>query len=79
MKLSKGELSYKGSRSLPIEGRSLVDVGGLDRRGISGVDVGHDDRTIIKRFAFLFSIYLYFKPLYFRITFAVHPSEYISN
>ena len=25
-----------------------MDVGGLDGRGIDGVDVGHDDRTTIK-------------------------------
>ena len=37
-----------------IERRSLVDSGGLNGRGIGGVDVGHDDRTTIKWFAFLF-------------------------
>ena len=31
-----------------------MDAGGLDGKGIDGVDVGHNDRTIIKRFAFLF-------------------------
>ena len=38
----------------PIERRSLVDAGSLDGRGIAGVDVGHDDQTIIKQFVFLF-------------------------
>ena len=32
-----------------------MDVGNLDGRGISGVDIGHDDRTTIKWFTFLFS------------------------
>ena len=31
-----------------------MDAGGLDGRTIGGVDVGHDDRTTIIRFAFLF-------------------------
>ena len=32
-----------------------MDTGGLDRRGIDGVDIGHDDRTTIKIwFAFSF-------------------------
>ena len=33
----------KGSWSSPIEGRPIVDAGGLDGRGIDRVDVGHDN------------------------------------
>ena len=39
---------------MPIEERPIVDAGGLDERGIGRVDVGHDDRITINRFAFLF-------------------------
>ena len=38
----------KGGWSSPIEGIPIVDAGGLDGRGIGGVDVGHDNRTTIK-------------------------------
>ena len=69
LNLSKWESSCKGSWFSPIEERSLVDTGGLNERGIDGVDVCHDDRTTIIQFAFRF----FYLPLLQTALLASHP------
>ena len=51
---------------MPIKERSIVDADGLDGRGISGVDVGHDDEPLENSVCIsICSICLYCKPTCF--------------